>query len=254
MFILGQWQWDTLFVFVLDREYEKVLDIWLDLALKLNSFSLLINILLTMEKRKLFWWTNLSLNMADAEWRCAMQQMTPMERPLVLGHKWHESVLTLNRQEVLHPTCLLWSCCNEEWIKPSSNKYLFSDIPEQQPWPATDSETIFQVPASAQNLKDWLAPLITSLPLWARTQYLWPFARTQVRLSKDTSSHSFLGAPLLVCQETICGDCGWAGTPVYLGLGWDSHGNVHADYWAKVRWWQLLIPAALGWLALARVT
>ena len=100
-----------------------------------------------------------------------MQNVTPMDRPVVLGHKCHEPVHTLNRQEVLHSTCLLWSCCNEERMEPSLSKHLFSEIPEQQPWTETDSDTIFQVPVNPQNLKDWPATQIPSLPLWVRTQY-----------------------------------------------------------------------------------
>lgn len=137
-----------------------------------------------------------------------MQKMTPMDRPVALGNNHHEPVHTLNRQNVLHPTRLLWSCCDEGRTEPSPNKYLFSEIPEQQPWTETDLDTIFQVPASGQSLKDCLATQIPPLPLCARTQYHSPFARTQVRLSKDTTSHSFVGAPLLICQETICCDCG----------------------------------------------
>ena len=53
--------------FFLDGEEEKALVIQMDLALRLNPFSLLINTLLAVEKGKLFCLTNLSLSMDNAE-------------------------------------------------------------------------------------------------------------------------------------------------------------------------------------------
>jgi len=50
-------------------------------------------------------------------------------------------------------------------MEPSPSKYLFSVVPEQQPWAETDSDAIFQVPVSVQNLKDWMTTQISSLPL-----------------------------------------------------------------------------------------
>lgn len=74
--------------------------IWVDLALRLNPFSLP-----AMEKGNLSSLTNLLLGMDDAGGSCAVQKMTLVGRA-VLGHKHREPVHALSRQEVLHPTFL----------------------------------------------------------------------------------------------------------------------------------------------------